>query len=279
MQHHDNFAKGTIALDIDGTITTSHHELPSRVQTFLEKLIEDGWQLIFITGRTFSFAYPVLSKIKGNFLFGVQNGSSLFQMPDNKLVIKNYLSKEEIVLFHAIAQEVGVSLLIESGKQNDDICYFNSKELTVDELEYLEFRKKISLRPWVDLPSFDLLPIAECAVIKYFSTDEKAKKFQEKMKKLPFNHLTIKDPFRPPFSLTLISQADATKDKMVGKLAKRPLIAAGDDFNDFEMIKLADVKITMADAPKELQEIADIVALGAKNEGIIAALEEAIKRV
>lgn len=279
MQHQDNFTKGTIALDIDGTITTSHHELPVNVQTFLEKLIGQGWQLIFITGRTFSFAYPVLSSIKGNFLFGVQNGAALFQMPENKILKKNYIPTSEIAFFNKIAQEVGVGLLIESGWQNDDICYYNSKQLTKEELEYLELRKKISLRPWVDLPSFELLPIKEFAIIKYFSTREKAKEFYKKMNRDDLNHLTTRDPFRPSYFLTLISNFQATKDKVVNSISKRPLIVAGDDFNDLEMILIADVKITMSDAPKELQEIADIVALGAKNEGIIAALQEAIGRV
>ncbi len=47
---------GTIALDIDGTITADsrQHTMPPRVVRYLTKLAQDGRQPFFITGRAFA---------------------------------------------------------------------------------------------------------------------------------------------------------------------------------------------------------------------------------
>ena len=54
------------------------------------------------------------------------------------------------------------------------------------------------------------------------------------------------------------------------------LIAAGNDENDISMLKLANVRIVMEDAPKHVLKHADIKAKSASKNGIIAALEKAI---
>jgi hydroxymethylpyrimidine pyrophosphatase-like HAD family hydrolase len=57
------------------------------------------------------------------------------------------------------------------------------------------------------------------------------------------------------------------------------VIAAGDDYNDESMLKVADVKVVMATAPQDLLLKADVVAPAASEEGIIAGLEAAIAHV
>jgi len=273
MEQQANFSyKGTIALDIDGTITESAHDLPLPVKNYLEKLAREGWCLLFLTGRTFSFASTVVSSLACPFFLGVQNGAALLEMQSRNCLFTNYLQRDP--LLEKIAQEEGIGFLIESGVLNNDICYYRKEDFTEEELVYLEFRKKISRAPWEMLSSFDALPIASFPVIKYFSTKEKAEAFKAKC--LNVNHITTKDPFRPPYYLTLISDKGATKENVLEKRAfPRPLIAAGDDWNDLGLLKVAAIGIAMPHAPHALREVAKLIA----NEGIVAALEEAIRRL
>src|SRR5690625_105069 len=83
--------KGIIALDIDGTITFERERMEKKVSDFLNFLIREGWQLIFLTGRTFSFAMPVLCELEGVFYIAVQNGASVYKMPSEKLIRKQHL--------------------------------------------------------------------------------------------------------------------------------------------------------------------------------------------
>ncbi len=89
-----NTFKGIIALDIDGTITVQKHQLEESVNTFLNHLIANGWLIAFVTGRTFSFAWPILSKLQGEFFFGVQNGAALYEMPSGKLAVKHSIERK-----------------------------------------------------------------------------------------------------------------------------------------------------------------------------------------
>ena len=62
--------KGTIALDIDGTITGGDHMIPCEVAAYFETLYKDGWRFILVTGRFFSYAMTTLTKL--NFPFFIR---------------------------------------------------------------------------------------------------------------------------------------------------------------------------------------------------------------
>ena len=72
------FMKGTIALDIDGTITRDDHLIPDEVVFYLESLFNERWQIILVTGRTLSFALSSIQKLQFPYLLGLQNGADLF---------------------------------------------------------------------------------------------------------------------------------------------------------------------------------------------------------
>ncbi len=271
--------KGIIALDIDGTITVDKHRLEKKVNDFLNQLIESGWLLIFITGRTFSFAHPVLSNLKNTYYFAVQNGAALYQMPHEHLIQKHYLPTSLIPKL----EEVHAKILIESGRGNQDICYYKPASYTPEELDYINFRIQISPEKWVAVESFEELKIKEFSVVKYFATESAAQKIAEKMRALGgVNVIVISDPFNPGYNLALVNEGGASKGLILEAFRKMyspelPVIAAGDDFNDVEMLEKSTFKIVMQNAPKTMHALADIVARPAEEHGIIEALKEATK--
>ena len=58
-----------------------------------------------------------------------------------------------------------------------------------------------------------------------------------------------------------------------------PIIGAGDDNNDIELLQNSDISIAMGDGSKDLIKIAQIVAKPSRQEGIIAAVQEARLRL
>lgn len=277
--------KGTIALDIDGTITVERHKLNPQVALFLNGLIEQEWQLIFVTGRTFSFAWPILSSIRGNYLVAVQNGAALFEMPSQKWLKKHYLSHALIAQIEPIFREFDTGLLIESGKEKLDICYYKPSDFNEEELAYIGFRISISPEEWVAVEEFDTLPIADFAAGKYFAKESVAKKIVEKLHAIdqrPFESTLIRDPFREGGCVTHITIKEASKGNILNEIPyykEIPLIVAGDDYNDVAMLEKGDIKIVMGNAPKDLFSLADILAKPAAECGIIDALTTAMQRV
>jgi len=266
--------KGTIALDIDGTLTTHPDRLEPPVHHFLEKLVDEGWQLAFITGRTFSFAKQLFAHFQVPYLLVVQNGAASYQMPEKRCLEKRMIPASSLDLL----QEEGVGLLVESGQENGDTCYYLKDAFKGEELVYLEFRKSISPERFQPLASFSEFPHAFFAAGKFFAESEKAHKIAERLQKEAlFRVVVIRDPFRKGFFIAHINAHKASKGEIVKGL-RRPLIVAGDDYNDSEMLKEADVKIVMGNAPADMHALADIVAPPAAQNGIIKALEEATKR-
>lgn len=273
--------KGIIALDIDGTLTNARHELELPVQDYINGLIEQGWCLIFLTGRTFSFGYPLLAGLRGNYFFAPQNGAALYHMPEKVCLSKRYLPASILESITPFFQELGVGLLIEAGNEHGDVCYYKQEDFTPKELDYLAFRSQISLAKWEPLQSFAALPITEFAVVKYFAPESQAGALAEMLSQNQLNVIVIRDPFRIGFYMALVNAPNASKGQVLADFIKMhpkglPVIAAGDDYNDVEMLKNSMVKIIMQSAPAEMHQLADILAPPADSQGIIQGLEQGI---
>lgn len=277
--------KGIIALDIDGTITVDHASINEKIICYLNQLIDEGWRLIFITGRTFSFAKPILASIQGDYFFASQNGAALYEMPHELCVKRHFLSIAILNQLAPFFRAQNCGLLVESGKENGDICYYNPSDFNAEELTYLAFRMQISPETWIPIDSFDQLPVKEFAVGKYFASEKSAQELAENILNVHrLGIIVIRDPFRPGFYLAHINAADASKGHILEEFkrlhhSKLPVIAAGDDYNDVEMLEKSDIKIVMENGPAKLHRLADIVAPPADELGIIEGLRRAIWKV
>jgi Cof subfamily protein (haloacid dehalogenase superfamily) len=57
-------------------------------------------------------------------------------------------------------------------------------------------------------------------------------------------------------------------------LSAHNVMAVGDNFNDFEMIQYAGIGVAMGDAPLGVQQVAQWVAPGVEDDGVVAAIEK-----
>ena len=60
--------------------------------------------------------------------------------------------------------------------------------------------------------------------------------------------------------------------EILGKTSK-DLIAIGDNYNDVEMLRLAETSIAMGNAPKDIQQLATFVTKTNNEDGVAYALE------
>ncbi len=277
--------KGIIALDIDGTITVDPHHIDERVKSYLNQLIGEGWLLIFLTGRTFTFAHAILSHITGNYYFAPQNGAALYEMPSGSALFKKFLPTTLLFDLDPLFHQHSLGLLVEAGKENGDKTYYKPAEFTPDELEYLALRAELSLAGWEPVTSYHSLAFSEFPVLKFFAPEALAHQMAKLvLKRAQLNVIVIRDPFRPGYHLAHLNAAGASKGSALEALIALkgrgiPVIAAGDDYNDVEMLEKSTVKIVMGNAPTSMHSLADIVAPPARELGIIEGLEKAIWKV
>lgn len=276
--------KGIIALDIDGTITVEHHSLPAAVSQYLASLVRNGWQLVFITGRTFGWGYEVLESLQFPYYFAVQNGAIILEMPRRRIVSKRYLERSIIPKMEEVCQGEPTDFVVYSGYEYEDACYYRPNRFSEELVSYLNRRKTQLKEQWYPVNTFDEMPLESFASVKCFGNYDSLMQLANKIENNLGLHVPlIRDPFDPGYYIAqathpLVNKGRALQDLMsvIGKANR--IIAAGDDLNDRSMLAIADTKIVMANAPQAILEMADIVAPPASEQGIIVGLEQALKR-
>lgn len=275
--------KGILALDIDGTITTEKHEVSPRVRAAFEKLAKEGWHFIFITGRTFQWGFEVLKQFSFPYHFAVQNGALILEMPSRRILFKKYLDKSIFPRMEKIVENEPSDFVVYGGFEYGDFCYYRKSRFDKDLLKYLTERVDIFKESWKVINSYSEIPHENFASIKCFGFYDSACRIAEKLEKdLQLHAPVISDPFQSDYYIVQAIHSELNKGfalNMCKKLLdwRGVVIAAGDDNNDIPMLKEADIKIVMATAPQEILALADIVAPSAKEEGILKALQEAMK--
>ncbi|MBS0620601.1 MAG: HAD family phosphatase [Verrucomicrobia bacterium] len=274
--------KGLIALDIDGTITDATHTVPPQVVSYLHSLKEEGWELVFITGRTLSFARRAVHHFDFPFYLALQNGADLLHMPSMTSVSRHYLSQPAVAALDGIYARFPEDYLVYAGYQKGDFCYYRPGRFSLPLRTYLQVLKDLTVEPWQEVEDFHAIP--SFPLIKCLGKRESMEAVDAALQKLPaLVHATrIRDPLSEDLQLILVTAPLATKGHALRHIyalhdAKGPIIAAGDDLNDVEMLKNADFKIVMGTAPKEMHAMANFVAQPSTEQGIIGALQEATR--
>jgi hypothetical protein len=275
--------KGWIALDIDGTITDDIHTVPEPVSAYLASLASDGWGIIFITGRMFHFAHNTLKTLTFPYYLALQNGADILRMPDQKLLLRNYLKIDTVLhLLEAIYREEEEDYLIYAGYERGDFCYWRPSRFSGEMRAFLQRLQKLTPQPWQAVEHFTFDANASFPLIKCLGSKEAMEKIEAKLLSHQGIATTlIKEPSKENLYLILITDHRATKGRALEQILKgQPrgelIIAAGDDLNDLSMLQIADVSIAMASSPPRLMQEADIIASHASERGIIEALKKAI---
>lgn len=276
---------GWIALDIDGTITDETHHAPPKVVHFLHSLEKMGWELIFITGRTYSFGYRVVKEFNFPFYIAVQNGADILYMPHKELVSRHYLDNQVIPILESAYRGENEDFIVYSGYERGDFCYYRPERFTPNFVEHLHKIMALSPEAWKPMQSFSFEKTLSFPLAKCLGTKESMQRINGLLQSIPDISATmIRDPLGKGVYLILVTAKQATKGNALHIVKEvigdgGPVIAAGDDLNDISMLQSADVKIVMSSAPPEMHSMATILAEHGEQHGIIDALTQAIKSV
>lgn len=276
--------KGTIALDIDGTITAEPHNLPPNVVNYFQSLHENGWRFIFITGRTFKWGYEVLKWLPFNYFMAVQNGAIILEMPTRTILSKKYIDRSIFPLMDRICHGEPTDYVLYSGYERNDVCYYRPQFFSKELLSFVQARVKALGEDWRAVSSYSEVKDQEFPSIKCFGHLASAQRIVKNIQQEIGLHVpVIRDPFDETYYVVQathpeINKGQALRDLLALKGGGGVIIAAGDDNNDRSMLENADCKIVMQTAPEDMQAAADVIAPSAAECGIIQGLKDALKK-
>lgn len=267
---------GLLAIDIDGTLTGETHAVAPEVIASIEYYASQGWEIYFVTGRSFTWAMQSLAAFSCPFTLAVQNGALIIQMPEKIVLSRNYLHKSIVKELDHLMNKEFPDFVIYSGFEGQDKVYYRGTSHV-----YPLKRAEIIGEDWVKVPDYEALSFTSFPAIKWFGKKEALEPIAKILnQKFDWHAPLIKDPIDPSYYILQASSPLATKGHSVDHFReKRPLIAAGDDLNDYPMLMKADFRVVMHGAPSALVDIADVVAPSVYEKGLVAGLKEIMKLV
>lgn len=272
---------GIIALDIDGTVTAEHSSVPIEVAEYLKHLSLEGWDILFITGRTLARTREMLSTFKFSFHIAVQNGAQIFRIPSEERIVKRFLPSGILPSIVEAAAGESTGVVLYAGDIQKDICYYHAADFTGEGLEYVLQRAAAFGEEWKEVGSLLRFEASDFPAFKLIGGRGALERIVEKVDSAVIDIQVIRDPFGEGMYVAQGTAAGASKGTALKNFQDwqsdgHKTIVAGDDFNDISMLQRADIKVVMDTAPESVRSLADIIAPPAAKNGIIEGLKKAV---
>lgn len=275
--------KGLICIDIDGTLTAVRDAVHSDVVCYLGKLVEEGYQILFVTGRTFFWSMHLLHAMPFSFYLAVLNGAYVVHMPTHTLVAKQYLSDTLLKKASSYLQHVDVGIVLYTGPESGEKSYFCAQYASKVIVKHLEARAFALQETWERLATIKALPPGLYAALRAFCLPHTAIGLSKELEaSLPIHAPMMTDSYDKRFSVVQVTHAEVSKGHALDAVKMQlgrggPVIACGDDYNDMSMLEKADFAVVMSSAPGSVLALADVIAPSAEEKGLIHGLESVIR--
>jgi Cof subfamily protein (haloacid dehalogenase superfamily) len=256
-----------LALDIDGTILKKDYTLSDKVKDAIQNAAKKGVNVVLVTGRMHKATTFIAKELGLKTPVITYNGALAKSEKEVFLEQKIHTELVQRVVTEAKNFEVQINLYL------DDILYSEAK--TPEIIEYCEKRKiEYTIKAFDEIENLTankLLVIGKnpddtTQIIEYLS-----KTFE--------NELNIVRSM-PTFCEVL--NKDASKGNAILHLAQHwgitpyEIMAAGDQDNDIDMLKIANIKVAMGNATEGLKKVANYIAPPVDEDGLAVAIEEMI---
>jgi Cof subfamily protein (haloacid dehalogenase superfamily) len=272
--------KGLICIDIDGTLTSVRDSVPEEVICYLHQRVQEGYHILFVTGRTFFWSMYLLKNMPFSFYLAVLNGAYIAHMPAHTFIAKQYLatktSKEALIRL----EKVDAGVVLYTGPERDEKSYFCTQYASPVIVQHLEARRVALKERWEVIKNIDDLPNISFAALRAFCLPHTAKEVSMEFESLLDAHAPMMtDSYDAQFLIVQLTHAQVSKGHALDIVKKHVggpdlVIACGDDYNDISMLKKADFAVVMNTAPSAVLALADIIAPSSKENGLIIGLNK-----
>ena len=276
-----------VASDLDGTIIDRNNNISEKNFKAIDKLHEKNIDFAICTGKSYSVSKKVCEQFNANFgIFG--NGTQIIDFRTGEELLRNTLSKEDLLFCSTLAK-----------RYNFHIHIYTDNEIITEELKYMDLRNFL-LRNKNSTESLkfkivdDIIGYIEKNSIEVFSaviSTESAilPSFENLLsinKNIVYTYISKRGKYRDTtinkdYEYLNISPLHINKNEALNflathlEIAKKDMLAIGDNVNDLEMVKEAGIGVAVKDAYDDLKNVAKYVTNASATEGAFA---EAIEK-
>ena len=276
-----------VASDLDGTIIDRNNNISEKNFKAIDKLHEKNIDFAICTGKSYSVSRKVCEQFNANFgIFG--NGTQIIDFRTGKELLRNTLSKEDLLFCSTLAK-----------RYNFHIHLYTDNEIITEELKYMDLRNfllrnKNSTEGLKFKIVDDIIGYIEKNPIEVFSavvsTESAILPSFEKLlsinKNIVYTYISKRGKYRDTtinkdYEYLNISPLHINKNEALNflathlEIAKKDMLAIGDNVNDLEMVKEAGIGVAVKDAYDDLKNVAKYVTNASATEGAFA---EAIEK-
>lgn len=263
-----------IALDMDGTLLSSDHQVTEKTVNTLQQAREKGIEVILVTGRHHMMAYPVHDQLALDTPLICANGAYVFDTHRQQITTGAPLYDW---------QWQQLVPLIESHQLNA-ICHFSSGIGHQPENEHVDRVKKLvrvlpsHQRPhFIEHESIATLCHTHTPLWKIELSHPTVSAIDKFIAALP-DGLAIAYDRTAPNGLEIVNAGNSKGNRLAEWVTSRGLMleqvmAFGDNHNDISMFRQVGLGVAMGNATKEIQRQAHFVTASNDHDGIAVALQ------
>ncbi len=261
-----------VAIDLDDTLLSDDLMISPSTIRAIQEAVKKGVTITLATGRMFQSAKQFAEKININVPIITYQGACIRNIYDKGALYQRLLPKN-------IAVDV-ISKLKKNGKKVQ--IYIDDELIVEKDNPYIhQYSKVTNVNYQVVDDLGEEIKLRNKQPLKILTIDkpEEIKKMEIEYREIYRNkmHITISKPHFLEFS-----HLEATKGQAIAYLTKKmgisldEVIAIGDSYNDYDMIKMAGLGVAMENANPDIKKIADYITKTNNDEGVTEVLNRYI---
>jgi Cof subfamily protein (haloacid dehalogenase superfamily) len=270
-----------LALDIDGTLLNSQHQLTDRTIESVRRVVAAGIKVVLVTGRRFHAARPIAEELELDLPLITHNGA----------LIKDAATLD---VFHSLPLDLELSrelVLLGREQQTDTLCCDDTAGegfLVFDRIseENVRLRAYIALfsqyaREVEDLHGYLISPpiqvfyVGPCARMDQLA-EILNKRVAGRAKMVMTTYRAADMAILDVINLACSKGAGLSRLADSLGIKREEVMAVGDNHNDLEMLEYAGLPVIMANAEAVLRERGFATTASNDEDGVAVAIEQYI---
>lgn len=265
-----------IAIDIDGTLLTSHHQVTNEVKEALHLAQKQGVKIVLCTGRPYLGVKKIVQELgltKEEDYVITYNGSLVLNCKTKEKISLFELTHDDYLDVDMMARKLGSSLLTET----EEAIYTSNRDIS----PYTIHEAYLTTMPLKYRTPEEITSDLDIVKMMMVNDPEKLKVIEEKLPESFRERFTIVKS--APFFLEILNK-EVSKGSALKKLAQHlgltaeEVMAIGDNENDIPMLQYAGLGVAMGNAKEEIKKHAQKVTKTNDENGVAFALHSYVIR-
>ena len=256
-----------IFMDLDGTVLTSGHKVSKNLIKKLRELEGKGVKTFVATGRTFSSSKPFVEMLGIKNPVINYNGGRVVNPLNSEVIFEKPVEAQDVEELIKVSREKGIHLNL----YMDDKLYI---EHETEEGE--KYSESVEIPYYVR--DFDEFIGKTSTKALFLGENEKLVKLKEELEKeLPQSIFVFSQPTYLEVLNKGVSKGKAVKELMNKYgFSEDEVMTFGDQWNDFDMLKLVKYGYLMGNASEDLKKefTEDRITLSNDDEGIYHVIKD-----